>query len=176
MWLLSMSWFIISDDNKGKVINSDDANNNNESKLLFSPASHSSCFEWVSVIKMKQFLVFVIVMLFIGNFAAAEAKLCRCGRIYLPVCVSDGAENRTFDNECTFKCEQEERGRNGRQMTFKHDGSCRLNNEMWNLCDLKRKFFCNKKKINLFLSNFFHATFFIEKKIVKHENLKIFTK
>ena len=79
---------------------------------------------------MKQILSFVTVMIFIGNFAAAEAKLCRCGRIYLPVCVLDGAENRTFDNDCIFKCEQEERGRNGRQMTFQHDGSCRLNNEM----------------------------------------------
>lgn len=80
---------------------------------------------------MKTFFLFIIVILFIGNFAPAEAELCRCGRIYAPICVLDGAENRTFDNECIFECELEERvKRNGRKMEFKHQGACRLDNEM----------------------------------------------
>lgn len=81
---------------------------------------------------MKTFLQFVIVILFIGNFtAAAEAEVCRCGRIYSPICVLDGAENRTFDNECTFECAQAERvERDERKMTLKYYGSCRPDNEM----------------------------------------------
>lgn len=80
---------------------------------------------------MKTFFLFVIVILFIGNFATAEAELCRCGRIYAPICVLDGAENRTFDNECIFECEREERaGKDEHKMTFKHHGACRADNEM----------------------------------------------
>lgn len=80
---------------------------------------------------MKTSFLFVIVILFIGNFASSEAELCRCGRIYAPICVLDGAENRTFDNECIFECAQEERtGRYAHQMTFKHHGACQADNEM----------------------------------------------
>lgn len=81
--------------------------------------------------KSIKFSILIVVILLIGKFASSvDAEVCRCGRIYSPVCVQDGEENKTFSNECVFECEQQERGRNGHKMIFKHDGPCRLDNEM----------------------------------------------
>lgn len=42
---------------------------------------------------------------------------CYCGKIYMPLCASDG---RTYNNKCEFECARKER----QELKIVRDGSC----------------------------------------------------
>lgn len=80
--------------------------------------------------KMKSSRIFLLILIIAviavsdSSSSSVQGVICRCGRMYEPVCVNDGSINKTYDNECILECEQRNAGtvRMPRKM---YDGACR---------------------------------------------------
>jgi len=73
-------------------------------------------------------LIFIIAVIAINESSSSSlnGEICRCGRIYDPVCASDGSINKTYDNECILHCEQR---RVGRMIIKIYEGVCRADGD-----------------------------------------------
>lgn len=76
-------------------------------------------------------LIFIIAVIAINESSSSsvDGEICRCGRIYDPVCASDGAINKTYDNECILRCDQNIARRVGRMIIKMHEGVCRVDGD-----------------------------------------------
>lgn len=86
--------------------------------------------------KMKSSRIFLLILIIaviaVSNSSSnsVQGVICRCGRMYDPVCANDGSINKTYDNECILECEQRSAG-TGRMPRKVYEGACRTDgNEM----------------------------------------------
>ncbi|CAG9800755.1 unnamed protein product [Chironomus riparius] len=85
---------------------------------------------------MKSSRNFVLILIIAVSIAingssssSVDGEMCRCGRIYDPVCASDGSINKTYDNECILKCEQKDARRSGRMLNKMYEGVCQTDED-----------------------------------------------
>lgn len=70
--------------------------------------------------KLYILLLFIAILAMTESYPGETGPVCVCGRIYRPVCASDGHANRTYDNECLLECEQ----RSSKRLKMLHEGVC----------------------------------------------------
>ena len=76
-------------------------------------------------------LIFIIAVIAISDSSSdsIDGEMCRCGRIYDPVCASDGLMNKTYDNECILNCQQKSARRSGRMLEKMYEGVCQTDED-----------------------------------------------
>lgn len=72
-------------------------------------------------------LVFMVLQSSFAYDIYEEEADCLCPRNYDPVC---GTDNRTYSNECVFKCIQAKLRRQNIRLELKSKGECEQNNEL----------------------------------------------